>query len=170
MSLFEPQFTILHHSARYKQTTNQNGDWTFIDYNLVFSADNVDFKMMCTQLCSDWVERLYVQDKELADRYLKDVEIRKDDDDADDWVPYHKDGLNRDEIFIKGWEHQFPHLIYIEKFDVFQFRDYIQDNPVTRGIITYIDNLKDRIVYGNKYIEPYSVFYACLNNLQYWWD
>lgn len=155
MESFEPQFAILHHSARYKQTTNQNGDWTFVDYNLVFSAYNVDFKKMCIDLSSEWNEKVYVQDKELANRYLLGEGI---------------DGLNRDEIFIKGWEYQFPHLVYIEKFDVFQFRDYIQDNPVTRGIITYIDNLKDRIVYGNKYIEPYSVFYACLNNLQYWWD
>ncbi len=155
MESFEPQFAILHHSARYKQTTNQNGDWTFVDYNLVFSADNVEFKKMCNELCSEWIEKVYVQDKGLANRYLMGEGI---------------DGLNRDEIFIKGWEYQFPHLVYIEKFDVFQFRDYIQDNPVTRGIITYIDNLKDRIVYGNKYIDPYSVFYACLNNLQYWWD
>lgn len=168
MSLFEPQFTILHHSARYKQTTNQSENWAFIDYNLVFSADNVEFKKMCNELCSDWIEKVYVQDKELGDRYLNGVEMYRDD--VGNLIPHHKDGLTRDEIFIKGWEYQFPHLIYIKNSDVFQFRDYIQDNPVTRGIISYIDNLKDKVVYGNKYIQPYSAFYACLNNLQYWWD
>lgn len=163
----ETQFTILHHSARYKETTKQTSNWTFIDYNLVFTAQNSTFKKMCHELCSEWVEKIYVQDKNVAEKYFDGLETRRDEN-TGEWVSYNEEGLKRDDIFFRGWEHQFPHFVYNEKFDTFQFRDYLQDNPVTRGIITYIDNLKDRIVYGH--CEPFSAFYSCLNNLQYWWD
>lgn len=151
------EFSILHHSYRNKRTSNTNryGKWDYIVYNLVFTAYDPHFKQMCINLAAEWKRVLVVKDKDKADEYLlKSIEEHSD--------------AERDRIFFKAWEYQSPHLVYNEKFDVFQLRDCIQDNPATRGIIAYIEDLKNGISYGR--FVPYSSLYSCVYNLQYWWD
>lgn len=151
------EFTILHHSYRFKTTSNENkyGKWDYIVYNLIFTAHDQYFKGMCVDLAAEWKRVLVTKDKDKADEYLlKSIEEHSD--------------AERNKIFFKAWEYQSPHLVYNEKFDVFQLRDYIQDNPATRGTIAYIEDLKRGITYGR--FTPFSSLYSCVHNLQYWWD
>jgi hypothetical protein len=157
------EFEITHHSYRFKATSKDNkyGQWDYIVYNVVFAAYDPNFKNMCLDLSSDWKRVLVAKDKEKAERYFDGLEFENGN-------IVNKNGLERDKVFMKAWEHQLPHLVYHEKFDVFQLRDYIQDNPATRGIIAYIEDLKNGISYGH--FVPYSSLYSCVYNLQYWWD
>ena len=58
---------------------------------------------------------------------------------------------------------------YNEKFDVYSMREYFQDTPVTRGIMQYLQDMKDgkpnpsRTVYHEQFIST-------LGNLCWWWD
>ena len=58
---------------------------------------------------------------------------------------------------------------YNEKFDVYSMREYFQDTPVVRGIIQYLQDMKDgkpnpsRTVYHEQFINT-------LENLCWWWD
>ena len=148
-------FSILHHSYRFRTTKDDNeyGKWDYITYNLVFTAYNPAFKDMCMGLSAEWKRVLVTKDKDKADAYL---------------LGDQKNESERDRIFIKAWEYQFPHVVYNEKFDYFQLRDYLQDNPATRGIIAYIEDLKRGMSYGR--FVPYNSLYSCVYNLQNWWD
>lgn len=162
------EFEILHHSYRFKTTSDDNkyGKWDYIVYNLVFAAYDPNLKQMCLELASDWKRVLVTKDKDKAEKYFDGLVTVETDDGGVNYE--NKYGLERDKVFMKAWEHQFPHLVYHEKFDVFQLRDYIQDNPATRGIIAYINDLKNGISYGH--FVPHSSLYACIHNLQLWWD
>jgi hypothetical protein len=58
---------------------------------------------------------------------------------------------------------------YIEKFDCYRMHEYFQDTPVVRGIIQYLQDMKDgkpnpsRTVYHEQFINT-------LENLCWWWD
>lgn len=82
-------------------------------------------------------------------------------------------GIEFDDVFVEGYRnnsrplHGF--LSYNEKFDFFQLREYFQDTPVVRGIIQYLQDMKDgkpnpsRTAYSHQLIST-------LENLCWWWD
>jgi hypothetical protein len=58
---------------------------------------------------------------------------------------------------------------YNEKFDCYRMHEYFQDTPVVRGIIQYLQDMKDgkenpsRTVYHEQFLNT-------LTNLCWWWD
>ena len=62
------EFSILHHSYRYKTTSDDNkyGKWDYIVYNLVFTAYDSHLKQMCLDLAAEWKRVLVAKDKDKA--------------------------------------------------------------------------------------------------------
>jgi hypothetical protein len=60
-------------------------------------------------------------------------------------------------------------ITYIEKFDCYRMHEYYQDTPVVRGIIEYLQDMKDgkpnpsRVLYHEQFLNT-------LTNLCWWWD
>jgi hypothetical protein len=69
------------------------------------------------------------------------------------------------------WTYAEPHLVYLEKFDTFWYRDYISDCSVTRAALDeisyYKDNQKFRDVY--RFIDG-SILYKHIATLNRYWD
>jgi hypothetical protein len=84
-----------------------------------------------------------------------------------------KEGIKDEDVFIWGYRrnttplHDF--VEYIEKFDCYRMHEYFQDTPVVRGIIQYLEDMKNgkpnpsRTVYHEQFINT-------LENLCWWWD
>lgn len=188
-------FEILHHSYRLRWASGQKfaeklhlpkeeadefPDWQYYTYNLVFRASG-EFKKICLQETQKWKETSVCIDTEKYDEYIDGIEFDFGDKETREPVgeyngePYYplnmknNSGIDRDSLFVKGHIENFStFLIYIEKFDVFQFRDYLQYNPATIGILKFIDELKDGKSYG--ITCSYNQFYGCLKSLEFFWD
>jgi len=71
----------------------------------------------------------------------------------------------------KCWVHGDPTWQYIEKFDVFWFREWIADSTVTRAIIAELQHYKDHGCLPSVYrtVES-SIILSHLRTLQEYWD
>jgi hypothetical protein len=84
-----------------------------------------------------------------------------------------KNGIKDEDVFIRAYRRNMAPLHgfveYIEKFDCYRMHEYYQDTPVVRGIIQYLQDMKDgkpnpsRTVYHEQFIST-------LENLCWWWD
>lgn len=178
-------FVILHHSYRLKWASGKNlseilhedgiDDWQYIVYNLVFRASN-ELKEMCLKDTQKWKEGRVCIDTEKYDEYIDSISI--------DWnynetlingekcypvTIKSSSNIDKSSLFVNGYIENFsPFLVYHEKFDVFQFKEYLQYNPATMGILKFIDELKNDCSYG--IAANYSQFYSCLKALEGFWD
>ncbi|MEY2973072.1 MAG: hypothetical protein RI886_849 [Pseudomonadota bacterium] len=64
-----------------------------------------------------------------------------------------------------------PHHIlqYIEKFDVFVFREYVEDNFITRAALSMLKDLEENKKTGSRFV-PFSTFIRCVDTLNVFWD
>ncbi len=184
----EQCFKILHHSYRLKWASGQKiaeildedevPDWKYYVYNLVFRASG-NLKEMCMKDTQKWKEEKVCIDTEKYDEYIRGLSLNygeltseKLNEKSYSYYPVefeNNSGIDRESLFVQGYLDNFsPFLIYIDKFDVFQFREYIQYNPATTGIIQFIEELKHECNYG--ITANYSQFYSCLKALEGFWD
>jgi hypothetical protein len=185
-----PEFEILHHSYRLCWASGQKfaeklsiegeeidpiPDWQYYKFNLVFKAFDVDydtFKQMCLEDTKHWKKGRVCTDPDKYDEYLRGVDFDFDKETEDKYIKVNlinNSGIDGESLFVEGYTQNFEdHIQYIEKFDVFWYRDYIQYNPTTIGILQHIDELKNGVCKG--ITAPYSQFYNCLRALHYFWD
>ena len=178
----EPGFEILHLSFRKKASETFSG--VPINYyigNIVFrlTDENAIGRMKYYQ---EENEKLYVAPNEdLLNRYYNDLEMKFDEEPVteENGEKYHKvdivnrKGIKDDDVFIYAYRRNMTPLhdfvYYHEKFDVYSMREYFQDTPVVRGIIQYLQDMKDgkdnpsRTVYSEQFLST-------LENLCWWWD
>lgn len=178
-------FEILHHSYRVKCSSGEKLSdileeeilpWKYYVYNLVFRASG-ELKEMCMNDTKKWKEGRVCIDTKKYDEYLNGIEFNwnhKDEIDVEgkSYIPVttiNTSGIDKNSLFVNGYlENISPFLIYHEKFDVFQFREYLQHHPATTGIIQMIEELKNGNSYGIQ--ASYCQFYSCLRSLENFWD
>jgi hypothetical protein len=181
----EPGFEILHLSFRKKRSENMYGGP--VDYyigNIVFRLTNEDAKSRMEYILAENEELRVAPNEDLMNKYYEDLHFKFEDDDegvvdAEDGQKYYpvniinKSGIKDEDVFIRAYRrnmnplHDF--IQYHEKFDVYSMREYFQDTPVVRGIIQYLQDMKDgkenpsRTVYHEQFLNT-------LTNLCWWWD
>lgn len=70
----------------------------------------------------------------------------------------------------EGWQSNFNRLlIKIEKFNVYRYYDYVEDNPVTRGALQLLEDLKRDGKNGSRFV-PSSTLLRSLRVLNIFWD
>lgn len=183
----DPGFEILHLSFRKKRSENMYG--VPVDYyigNIVFRLTDEDAKGRMEYILAENEKVRVAPDEELHDKYYDglhfkfDTEEREEDavEDKDGQKFYpleiiNKEGIKDEDVFIWGYRrnmnplHDF--IEYNEKFDCYRMHEYFQDTPVVRGIIEYLQDMKDgkpnpsRTVYHEQFLNT-------LTNLCWWWD
>jgi hypothetical protein len=60
-------------------------------------------------------------------------------------------------------------LQHVEKFDVFVFKDYVEDNPVTRGALSMLEDLKNQGKTSSRFVA-FSTLIRCVDTLHIFWD
>ena len=178
----EPGFEITHLSFRKKRSNNMCGGP--VDYyigNIVFRLTNESAKGRMEYIMRENERVRVAPDEELHNKYYDGLHFKFDtkeerDEDGEKFYPLdiiNKEGIKDEDVFIYGYRrnmdpmHDF--VEYIEKFDCYRMHEYFQDTPVVRGIIQYLQDMKDgkpnpsRTVYHEQFINT-------LENLCWWWD
>jgi len=183
----EPGFEILHLSFRKKRSENMYGGP--VDYyigNIIFRLTNEDAKSWMKYILAENEELRVAPDEDLMNKYYEDLHfdfgLSKDDEgvvDEEDGQKYYpvnivnKNGIKDEDVFIRAHRRNMMPLhdfvTYHEKFNIYQMHEYFQDTPVVRGIIQYLQDMKDgkenpsRTVYHEQFLNT-------LTNLCWWWD
>jgi len=163
-------FHIRHLSHRTKTSFDSYGNAIkFIILNIVFEAHNENLKDTLNQSLENFKKYNFCLDKEKLENYYKEKFENYFYSDNDT-----KEKLKKPQDFwVEGYTFNqdvlCDNIHYIEKFDVYQFHSYLQDNPLVRGAIQYLEDMKQ----GEKNIsrfEEWSIFESILNTLVFWWD
>ena len=154
----EPGFEILHLSFRKQESEAFSGaPINFYHGNIVFRLTNPDAINRVQHYLQENEELRVAPDEDLLNRYYEDLHFVFDDEDehevdgdVEKYTPLqilNKNGIKDEDVFIRAHRrnmmplHDF--IKYHEKFDVYSMREYFQDTPVVRGIMQYLQDMKD---------------------------
>jgi hypothetical protein len=191
-----PGFEITHLSFR-KRTSSQlyGGPVDYYIGNIVFRLTNEDAKGRMKYILAENERVRVAPDEELHNKYYDGLHFKfgkknfadlvegdkLDEEDAieEDGQKFYpleilnKEGIKDEDVFIWGYRRNMDPLHdfvqYNEKFDCYRMHEYFQDTPVVRGIIQYLQDMKDgkpnpsRTVYHEQFLNT-------LTNLCWWWD
>ena len=178
----EPGFEILHLSFRKRESTHlYGGPVNYYIGNIVFRLTDPDAKRRMEYYMQENEELRVAPDLELMEKYYEGLHFvfEKDEevnDDGEKFTPLdirNKHGIKDEDVFIRAHRRNMAPLHdfveYNEKFDCYRMHEYFQDTPVVRGIMQYLQDMKDgkpnpsRTVYHEQFINT-------LENLCWWWD
>ena len=108
--------------------------------------------------------------KGMAEEYQKVLTI-DDPERYEDWICNHWDLAKGYDGYGRAWTHQDRPWQYIEKFDVFWFREWLADCTVTRAIIAELQYFKEHGCLPSVYrsVEE-GIILTHLESLQRYWD
>ena len=178
----DPGFEIIHLSFRKKLSESlYGGPVNYYCGNIVFRLTDPDAINRMKYYMEENEELRVAPDLELMEKYYEDLHFKFDDEEEEDEEGnkftrldiVNKNGIKDEDVFIRAYRRNMAPLHdfiqYHEKFDVYSMREYFQDTPVVRGIMQYLQDMKDgkpnpsRTVYHEQFINT-------LENLCWWWD
>jgi|694.fasta_scaffold39976_15 hypothetical protein len=181
-------FEITHFSYRHWNSYHPEGCYKL---NLIFRIWDIEeypyMKQRFLDECSEWKQTEIVTDIPLYERYRDGIRMLDADTGREvlsEWrteeekalenrkfIPIkfvNENNLEREDVYTKGYQENWNSMFkYIEKFDCFQFYEYFKINSVTKGIIEYIEELKEIENPDTYYSEQ---FYHAIKCLEHWWD
>jgi hypothetical protein len=178
----DPGFEIIHLSFRKRESIHlYGGPVNYYCGNIVFRLTDPDAINRMKYYMEENEDLRVAPDLELMEKYYEGLHFVFDKDekvnvDGEKYTPLdirNKHGIKDEDVFIRAHRrnmmplHDF--IQYHEKFDVYSMREYFQDTPVVRGIMQYLQDMKDgkpnpsRTVYHEQFINT-------LENLCWWWD
>lgn len=178
----DPGFEIIHLSFRKKESESMyGGPVNYYCGNIVFRMTDPDAKRRMDYYLEKNEELRVAPDLELMEKYYEDLHFKFEDDDEEDEDGnklrkldiVNKNGIKDEDVFIRAYRRNMTPLHdfvqYNEKFDCYQMREYFQDTPVVRGIIQYLQDMKDGKPNPSRTVY-YEQFLNTLENLCWWWD
>ncbi len=183
----EAGFEIIHLSFRKRESSSLYGGP--VDYyigNIVFRLTDPDAINRMQYYLEKNEELRVAPDLELMEKYYEGLHfvfekpehaiLTDDIPEEERYTPLdirNKHGIKDEDVSIRAHRrntaplHDF--IQYNEKFNCYRMHEYFQDTPVVRGIIEYLQDMKDgkpnpsRTVYWEQFINT-------LENLCWWWD
>ena len=180
----DPGFEIIHLSFRKRESIHLYGGP--VDYyigNIVFRLTDPDAKRRMDYYLEENEDLRVAPDLELMEKYYKDLHFVFDESeeldeehDGEKYTPLqilNKQGIKHEDVFIRAHRRNMAPLHgfveYIEKFDCYRMHEYFQDTPVVRGIMQYLQDMKDGKPNPSRTVY-YEQFINTLENLCWWWD
>jgi hypothetical protein len=180
----EPGFEIIHLSFRKRESIHLYGGP--VDYyigNIIFRLTDPDAKRRMDYYLEENEDLRVAPDLELMEKYYKDLHFVFDESeeldeehDGEKYTPLqilNKQGIKDEDVFIRAHRRNMAPLHgfveYIEKFDCYRMHEYFQDTPVVRGIMQYLQDMKDGKPNPSRTVY-YEQFINTLENLCWWWD
>jgi hypothetical protein len=183
----DPGFEITHLSFRRRESSHlYGGPVHYYIGNIVFRLTDEDAKGRMEYVLAENERVRVAPDEELHEKYYDGLHFKfnteereedaVEDEDGEKFYPLdiiNKYGIKDEDVFIWGYRRNMDplhgFLEYNEKFDCYRMHEYFQDTPVVRGIIQYLQDMKDgkpnpsRTVYHEQFLNT-------LTNLCWWWD
>ncbi len=180
----DPGFEILHLSFRKRESIHLYGGP--VDYyigNIVFRLTNPDAINRVQYYLQENEELRVAPDENLLNKYYEDLhfvfgesEEFDEEHDGEKYTPLdivNKNGIKDEDVFIRAHRRNMAplhgFLEYNEKFDCYRMHEYFQDTPVVRGIMQYLQDMKDGKPNPSRTVY-YEQFINTLENLCWWWD
>lgn len=183
----DPGFEIIHLSFRKQKSNNMYGGP--VDYyigNIVFRLTDESAIGRMKYYMQENEELRVAPDLELMEKYYEGLHfvfenpehaiLTDDIPEEERYTPLdirNKHGIKDEDVFICAYRRNMSPLHdfiqYHEKFDCYQMREYFQDTPVVRGIIQYLQDMKDGKPNPSRTVY-YEQFLNTLENLCWWWD
>jgi len=180
----EPGFKIIHLSFRKKLSESMyGGPVNYYVGNIVFRLTDESAISRMKYYLEDNEDIRVAPDLALMEKYYEDLhfvfggdEEHEVDGEVETYRPLdirNTNGIKDEDVFIRAHRrntaplHDF--IQYNEKFNCYRMHEYFQDTPVVRGIIEYLQDMKDgkpnpsRTVYHEQFLST-------LENLCWWWD
>ena len=164
---------ILHLSCR-ESKPDKEIRWLYV--NLVFRAfEELDI-VVCKNRSEEWSQSYLfeVEDaEEINNHYLNTRFVFEDEEDVD-WAEMSQMVVDPKFDISEKKRHGFalnPYhtLSYVEKFDVFVFREFVEDNVVTRAALSMLEDLRAGKKPGSRFLA-FSTLMRCINTLDNFWD
>lgn len=167
----DPQ--ILHLSHR---KGSSDPDYKWFKVNIVFRVFDEYHISQCDNEAAEWTKSyLYeVDDPEKITLHFSHTRIKWSKPDKNgtttltDWITdpkYDISDKKRD-----GWQTNFCQLLTkIEKFNVYRYYDFVEDNPATRGALAMLEELKTQKTNDSRFV-PFSTLMRSLRTLDAFWD
>lgn len=180
----EPGFEILHLSFRKQESEAFSGaPINFYQGNIVFRLTNEDAINRMKYYLQENEELRVAPDEDLLNKYFEDLHFVFDDEEehevdgeVEKYTPLqilNKNGIKDEDVFIRAHRRNMAPLHnfieYNEKFDCYRMHEYFQDTPVVRGIMQYLQDMKDGKPNPSRTVY-YEQFINTLENLCWWWD
>jgi hypothetical protein len=183
----DPGFEIIHLSFRKKESSHlYGGPVNYYIGNIVFRLTNEDAKGRMEYILKENESIRVATSEDLLNKYYDGLHFKFDkeereedaveDENGEKFYPLeivNKHGIKDEDVFVYGYRRNIDPLHdfieYNEKFDCYRMHEYFQDTPVVRGIIQYLQDMKDgkpnpsRTVYHEQFLNT-------LTNLCWWWD
>jgi hypothetical protein len=163
---------ILHLSSR---ENSSDSEYRWLHVNIVFKVYGACDKIACSGLTEPWKKTtLYeVENSEAIDKFYETRVMKFEpipNTDLSTLVESYVDP-EHDIRHLKrvGWSYNDNYLNYIEKFDVFWFREYVEDNPVSRGALQLLQGLKEGKGNASRFV-PFSTLSRSISALHTFWD
>lgn len=178
----EPGFKIIHLSFRKKLSESMyGGPVNYYVGNIVFRLTDPDAKRRMDYYLEENEDIRVAPDLELMEKYYEDLHFKFDDEEEEDENGnkfrkldiVNKHGIKDEDVFIRAYRRNMAPLHdfveYNEKFDCYRMHEYFQDTPVVRGIMQYLQDMKDGKPNPSRTVY-YEQFINTLENLCWWWD
>lgn len=156
------EFEVLHCSCR-----NIRNSFYFV--NIVFRPSTNDFRGMCKLESDDWRITKATTEPEKVDEYFLNISIRRGEKVGELYQMDVKSNVDFeiDDIYKSAYIINDKQLIYNEKFDFYQYREFIMINSASDGIFNYIKELasldSSSIFHGNQLLSS-------IKALDFYWD
>lgn len=183
----EPGFEIIHLSFRKRESSHlYGGPVNYYLGNIVFRLTNPDAINRMKYYLQENEEVRVAPDLELMEKYYEGLHfvfekpehaiLTDDIPEEERYTPLdirNKHGIKDEDVFIRAHRRNMSPLHdfiqYNEKFDCYRMHEYFQDTPVVRGIIQYLQDMKDGKPNPSRTVY-YEQFLNTLENLCWWWD
>lgn len=171
MDYQDPQ--ILHLSYRENR---EDAEYRWLRVNIVFRVFDEHDRAVCDAESSEWT-RTYlweVDEPEKITLHFANTRIKWSEPDEngnsalEKWITEPEYDISHTKR--EGWQSNFDSLLRkVEKFDVYRYSDYVEDNPATRGALAMLENLKEDGTTTSRFV-PFSTLIRCLRVLNVFWD
>ena len=177
MDMETKEFEILHLSFRKKQSECETKTINYYIGNIVFRMLYEEGRQILKGDMEEYESVRVSTDLDLLKRYDNNLEFEfgeiAENTGCGTLDIVNTLGIKREDVYIKAYQHSTRplnrFLQYNEKFDCYQMREYFQDTPVVRGIIQYLQDMKDGKPNPSRTCY-YHQLLCTLENLCWWWD
>jgi hypothetical protein len=169
----EKSFEILHISSR---ESSADSEYSWLRVNLVFRVTDDHDILACKARSEEWSKTtIYeVEDPEQIHNHFLHTQHKFEKipgSDLSKLISFSTDPeYDISDRKRSGWAfNSFYVLQYIDKFDVFVYRDYVEDNSVTRAALSMLEDLKETGTSTSRFV-PFSTLTRCIDTLNNFWD
>lgn len=155
----EKEFNIL----TIKSVVREN----YIYLNVVFKVYDKDYKRKIDSLSQEYVRSSVwvVNDPKEIEQYYDNIIFDRIPENG--W--YKSRSLFKKKT-VSGWSiNDFKCLTYIPKFDVYRFREYVENNKITRAAIETLESLKLGEENSARFVDV-ATLTRCIRALDIFWD